>query len=99
MIVTVLPDVVAGRDDVDARVLQLLGAPGSIPLPPAAFSPLATTKSTLVASAQATQHDRDGAPPRPAHHVAEERESHGALSARCRSTRVSRMTVTLICPG
>src|SRR6185369_8542357 len=89
--------VVAGRDDVDAGVLQLLRASHVDALATGGVLPVRHDEIERGLASELAEDDRDGAAAGPSDDVAEERDAHGQCAVSLE--RVSRMTVTLICPG
>src|SRR5262249_1226674 len=95
--VPALPDVIPRRQDVDTRIPQLLGGAGVDTLAIGRVFAVGDDEVDVPVAAQA----RDGRSQRPPagtpHDIPEEQQAHGQCAISL--ARVSRMTVTLICPG
>ena len=72
-----IPQMVAGGDDVHACRKSSPAILGVMPEPPAEFSPLAMTKSSACCSRSLGSKFRDRAPARLPHDVADEKQFHG----------------------
>ena len=94
--VALLPGVVASGDDVHPGGEDLLDHPGVDPRPARGVLPVGDDELRAEAAAQPGQALTEDPPPRLAVHVPHEKEAHYLAYS---MTRVSRSTVTLICPG
>src|SRR5436190_22366095 len=95
--VPVLPDMVARGDHVDTGVLQLLRASDVDAFAAGGVLSVCHDEIDALVAPELTEQDGHRTAARPPHDVAEERDSHAQCAVSLE--RVSRITVTLICPG